>query len=59
MRVLTAITLPISLILFSCAAEALEAVAGGTITRLDAETCRVEVTFTWVGEWPDYPPNCN
>lgn len=59
MRVLTVIALLSGLPLFSSDAASVEAVAGGTITRLDAETCRVQVWFTWVGE-PNYPtPTCN
>ena len=47
MRVLTVIALLSGLALFCSDAVSNEVVAGGTITRLDAETCRVAVGFTW------------
>ena len=59
MRVLTVIVLLSGLALFSSDAASFEPVAGGTITRLDAETCRVELWFTWVGESTDPTPTCN
>ena len=60
MRALTVIALLSGLALFPSEAVCREARAAGTITRLDAETCRVEVTFTWVGEGPIFPTStCN
>jgi len=50
MRVLTVVSLLSGLALFCSDAVSNEVVAGGTITRLDAETCRVAVGFTWVSD---------
>ena len=60
MRVLTVIALLSGVALFSSDAVSYEARAGGTITRIDAETCRVGFGVTWVGEGPSIPPaTCN